>query len=205
MRKGFTLIELLVVVAIIAILAAILVPVFARAREKANQTNCASNLKQIILAALMYTQDYDELFVIYRYPNTPIKYYWPHKLEPYIKNQTVWRCPSRQSASITWEYGINYYHCCGAPLATMPSPAEMLAFCDNQHQMAGCPGGHSSGVGPGYTPGLKPPPHNGGINIAFVDGHVKWMAPDGETDANGFRGLAPWHYWPDGDALHMKP
>jgi prepilin-type N-terminal cleavage/methylation domain-containing protein len=59
-RKGFTLIELLVVIAIIAILAAILFPVFARAREKARQTSCVSNLKQVALASLMYTQDYDE-------------------------------------------------------------------------------------------------------------------------------------------------
>ncbi|NLO04745.1 MAG: prepilin-type N-terminal cleavage/methylation domain-containing protein, partial [candidate division WS1 bacterium] len=59
-RKGFTLIELLVVIAIIAILAAILFPVFARAREKARQTSCLSNLKQISLAVIMYTQDYDD-------------------------------------------------------------------------------------------------------------------------------------------------
>ncbi len=59
-RKGFTLIELLVVIAIIAILAAILFPVFARAREKARQTSCLSNLKQLSLGVLMYAQDYDE-------------------------------------------------------------------------------------------------------------------------------------------------
>jgi prepilin-type N-terminal cleavage/methylation domain-containing protein len=64
-RKGFTLIELLVVIAIIAILAAILFPVFAKAREKARQTSCLSNEKEIALAILMYTQDYDEKFPIY--------------------------------------------------------------------------------------------------------------------------------------------
>ena len=62
MRRGFTLIELLVVIAIIAILAAILFPVFARAREKARQTSCLSNIKQITLGALMYLSDYDEVF-----------------------------------------------------------------------------------------------------------------------------------------------
>ena len=60
MRRGFTLIELLVVIAIIAILAAILFPVFARAREKARQTSCLSNVKELALALLMYSQDYDE-------------------------------------------------------------------------------------------------------------------------------------------------
>jgi len=195
MRKGFTLIELLVVIAIIAILAAILFPVFARAREKARQTTCLSNLKQIGLGALMYAQDYDERFVIYRYPNP---YFWPDKLDPYIKNTQLWICPSRDAGS--WNYGINYNHGVGKPLAKLPSPAEMLAFCDNKHQLAGC--SYENGVG--YTPGLIPAPHNEGINIAYMDGHSKWMKPDGGIDAEG-QGLLPWHYFPDGDANHMRP
>jgi len=70
MRKGFTLIELLVVIAIIAILAAILFPVFARAREKARQTSCLSNVKELGLGLMMYVQDYDECFPYGRHTDT---------------------------------------------------------------------------------------------------------------------------------------
>jgi prepilin-type N-terminal cleavage/methylation domain-containing protein/prepilin-type processing-associated H-X9-DG protein len=86
--KGFTLIELLVVIAIIAILAAILFPVFAKVREKARQTTCASNEKQISLAFLGYIQDYDETFppaIIYQGNVTAGQTYWPFLVDPYVK------------------------------------------------------------------------------------------------------------------------
>jgi len=98
-KKGFTLIELLVVIAIIAILAAILFPVFAKAREKARQTSCLSNMRQLATADLSYMQDYDEtnLYCWFRigYPG-PITavYYWWEQLQPYIKNTQIFRCPS---------------------------------------------------------------------------------------------------------------
>jgi prepilin-type N-terminal cleavage/methylation domain-containing protein/prepilin-type processing-associated H-X9-DG protein len=100
MRRGFTLIELLVVIAIIAILAAILFPVFAKAREKARQTSCLSNLKQIDLAWLMYVQDYDEKTMPI-YINVPPadgtggpRQWWYPLLQPYIKNTQLYFCPS---------------------------------------------------------------------------------------------------------------
>jgi len=91
-RRGFTLIELLVVIAIIAILAAILFPVFAKAREKARQTTCASNLKQIALGNLMYANDYDERFMPFCGDSAswckspPGCFYTAGYLQPYIKN-----------------------------------------------------------------------------------------------------------------------
>ncbi len=101
-RHGFTLIELLVVIAIIAILAAILFPVFAQAREAARKTSCLSNFNQVVKSVLMYTQDYDEtlpplmhstaaFFVNYD-PNTDKV--WPQLVAPYVKNWQVFRCPS---------------------------------------------------------------------------------------------------------------
>jgi prepilin-type N-terminal cleavage/methylation domain-containing protein len=96
LRRGFTLIELLVVIAIIAILAAILFPVFAQAREAARQTACISNTKQIGLALMQYAMDYDELIVPNndQVPgNTQVRA-WPFFLQPYIKNTKVFTCPS---------------------------------------------------------------------------------------------------------------
>jgi prepilin-type N-terminal cleavage/methylation domain-containing protein/prepilin-type processing-associated H-X9-DG protein len=99
-RTGFTLIELLVVIAIIAILAAILFPVFARAKEKANQTGCLSNLKQIQLGWLMYVSDNNQMWGIYQCPlsNPPSVAAgvlgWPMIINPYIMNYQLFTCPS---------------------------------------------------------------------------------------------------------------
>jgi prepilin-type N-terminal cleavage/methylation domain-containing protein/prepilin-type processing-associated H-X9-DG protein len=96
-KSAFTLIELLVVIAIIAILAAILFPVFAQAREKARQTTCLSNLKQMSLGMRMYVQDYDELYPPHRLgPNCcyPQAYTWKAAIFPYLKNLDFERCPS---------------------------------------------------------------------------------------------------------------
>jgi prepilin-type N-terminal cleavage/methylation domain-containing protein len=114
--RGFTLIELLVVIAIIAVLAAILFPVFAQAREKARQTACSSNLRQIGLAFAMYTEDYDERLPDRRdlkvslptgfhpwntWPFTDPRGGWAEVvMEPYIKNPDIWACPSVKGSSL---------------------------------------------------------------------------------------------------------
>jgi len=119
-RRGFTLIELLVVIAIIAILAAILFPVFAKARERAKMANCLSNLKQIGVAAVMYTQEYDDHLVPYVmfYPTGSARF--TKLIEPYLKNLEVFTCPSdrldrnklRDMADYqpyATTYGVNWY------------------------------------------------------------------------------------------------
>ncbi|HEY3268835.1 MAG TPA: prepilin-type N-terminal cleavage/methylation domain-containing protein [Armatimonadota bacterium] len=119
-RRGFTLIELLVVIAIIAILAAILFPVFAKARERAKGTACISNLKQMGVAARMYESDYEDHFV--PYVCAPVKGQEGNRftklLEPYTKNLEIFTCPSDfldraklQSAAHQWPttYGVNWY------------------------------------------------------------------------------------------------
>jgi len=91
--KGFTLIELLVVIAIIAILAAILFPVFAQVREKARQTSCSSNLKQLGLAVMQYVQDNDETFPIGFTDWVGTAPTWPVEISPYVKTYKIFQCP----------------------------------------------------------------------------------------------------------------
>jgi prepilin-type N-terminal cleavage/methylation domain-containing protein/prepilin-type processing-associated H-X9-DG protein len=129
MKKGFTLIELLVVIAIIAILAAILFPVFAQAREKARAITCVSNEKQMGLAFVQYIQDNDELFPFLQYYDVTdtIPYDWTDALYPYIKNGAmtnnvgttvfnhngeggIWSCPS-YPIPLENEYGVNWEIC----------------------------------------------------------------------------------------------
>jgi prepilin-type N-terminal cleavage/methylation domain-containing protein/prepilin-type processing-associated H-X9-DG protein len=113
-RSGFTLIELLVVIAIIAILAAILFPVFAQAREKARQASCLSNEKQVGLGVLMYVQDYDETWPLALPSTTTInssayraigdlnqfgpktRSFWYNAIQPYLKNHQIIKCPSAE-------------------------------------------------------------------------------------------------------------
>lgn len=118
-KGGFTLIELLVVIAIIAILAAVLFPVFSRAREKARQTACTSNLKQIGLAFRMYTDDWDECFLIMGYPgpeDAPLPRGGAHftfALQPYMKNVEIFRCPSKPdlvpTSSVGYDPNTQYF------------------------------------------------------------------------------------------------
>jgi prepilin-type N-terminal cleavage/methylation domain-containing protein/prepilin-type processing-associated H-X9-DG protein len=110
--RGFTLIELLVVIAIIAILAAILFPVFAQAREKARQTSCLSNEKQLALGIIQYVQDYDETFPLGLDQNWDGT--WASFVQPYVKNYDVFRCPDETSTKVLpgvqfpWGIALSY-------------------------------------------------------------------------------------------------
>jgi len=168
-RKGFTLIELLVVIAIIAILAAILFPVFARAREKARTASCLSNVKQIQLAQLMYLEDYDGMYERFYGGGLGVPCV---QLMPYMKNEKIWSCPSQP----TWDYSapcggyaINYYlQNSLVHEAMIEDSAGTLCWgeTDTQNQWQ---------LRQDLDWAISKR-HNEGANYSFCDGHAKWLA-----------------------------
>ncbi len=204
MKRGFTLIELLVVIAIIAILAAILFPVFARAREKARQSSCLSNFKQLTLAGLSYAQDYDERMApIGHNVGGVVSAWWNAMLMPYVANTQVFVCPSYASGpGIGYNAQISSYWGTPKALADFARPAEniMLAEASTiRTDFAGGCYGCCSGFGTASTRGdyVNGPPlpntaavrHNGGSNFGYMDGHAKWMQPDEFTLPNRWKWL----------------
>ncbi|HJN13870.1 MAG TPA: prepilin-type N-terminal cleavage/methylation domain-containing protein [Armatimonadota bacterium] len=184
-RRGFTLIELLVVIAIIAILAAILFPVFARAREKARQTSCLSNAKQLSLGVNMYSSDYDD-WVVAVYNENGL--YWWHVLNPYVKNDQIWRCPSYPNSSLGYAYNYPHgsyrmiYPSTMQHLANINRPAERMLFLDNEDTTAWyrayayCPIHWPIPAGIRTAQNVIGDRHNDGANCGFLDGHAKWVS-----------------------------
>ncbi len=193
-KRGFTLIELLVVIAIIAILAAILFPVFAKAREKARQATCTSNFKQVSLATMQYVQDYDETFPFAHCCPAggipPGPYGHLVALEPYMKSAQALLCPStknspcmnikwagwtRPSDGQCWNLWGNDRPGVGpmdsATLSQIKSPASVVSVIESPYTV---PGGVLRGGLQVFRADWVARNHNDGMNIAFADGHVKW-------------------------------
>ena len=203
MRRGFTLIELLVVIAIIAILAAILFPVFARAREKARASSCLSNVKQILLAFLMYAQDYDERTPL-NMSYSPTVCHWYNTLVPYMKNDGILRCPSEPdlARSYAQPYAWGYYKLSagpitntyggGIPLAKIRRPSEVMAF--GEVRTNGSHGCFTTTGTYGYDIASFDR-HNEGMNSGMVDGHAKWLSKgylDGEWSTTAGTSVLFW-------------
>lgn len=205
-NQAFTLIELLVVIAIIAILAAILFPVFSKVREKARQTACVSNEKQIGLAVMQYADDADEALP----PRAnALPGNWKNLIQPYIKSAAVFACPSNQESQegdydgsgIPPSYAANTDDNCGNPvdapfidagsshqqtvvLSSLSQPASTIGFAEDTGPTSdfrianGGPYWDSPPGSYGYFNGLILfAGHSGVANFVFMDGHVKSMRP----------------------------
>jgi prepilin-type N-terminal cleavage/methylation domain-containing protein/prepilin-type processing-associated H-X9-DG protein len=186
--RAFTLIELLVVIAIIAILAAILFPVFARARENARRASCQSNEKQIILGIKQYTQDYDD-----RYPNADDgtgltgNPGWAYALQPYLKSEQIFQCPSETSnvptgatlelRALSAGFSDYYYNfnLGGQSEAILTYSANTVLNGEGTSTTAPKGGADYWTQSP---PGSGRARHLEGANYAFADGHVKWLRPE---------------------------
>ncbi len=201
---GFTLIELLVVIAIIAILAAILFPVFARARENARRSSCQSNLKQIGLGIMQYAQDYDERMVSGASALTPGNdVIWIELLQPYVKSYQVFQCPSNTRNNITTQHSptgnakVSYmapidYRGANAAIGARYVVGPNLSDFANVSQTIAITEGNAFGsdfcMADGYWNGVTAPQsgddrpalffgHLTTGNQLFADGHVKSMKP----------------------------
>jgi len=146
-QNAFTLIELLVVIAIIAILAAILFPVFARARENARRASCMSNMKQIGLGVMMYAQDYDGAYLTHVDASVGNAKLWPQIIQPYVKSLEVFDCPSQNfkftndgnatdyyNSAADVSYGYNYwlsrYYYADATESGITRPSETILIAE---------------------------------------------------------------------------
>jgi len=138
---------------VMAAIVAACIPIYRQARGQAMQASCMSNLKQIDLALLMYCQDYDQHF--------PTKGNWEAKLDPYLKNRSLWACPAcpREPG-----YRAND-NLGGRELGDVKRPAQTPAMWDAGASVAGFP----------PLPSTTRSRHNGGDNFAYADGHVKWV------------------------------
>jgi prepilin-type N-terminal cleavage/methylation domain-containing protein len=197
-RHAFTLIELLVVIAIIAILAAILFPVFARARENARRASCMSNLKQLGLGMMMYVQDYDGRFPSVAFaldeklpcPNGvgSCNSNWAIRIYPYAKSVQVFNCPSdtktwtgNSSGPSNMSYGYNQYLAYYINSALeKPSQTILMADSDGTTRYALYQSNYYNGADMRY---ISDRHLNGGV-LNFADGHAKWIsiARDQTTD-----------------------
>jgi prepilin-type N-terminal cleavage/methylation domain-containing protein/prepilin-type processing-associated H-X9-DG protein len=217
MRRGFTLVELLVVIAIIAILAAILFPVFAKARDKAKVPSCASNLHQVALAIMMYVEDHDRFG-----PYNDCGNFVSKRVEAYSaarQTSTLWSCPSGGSYALhpyrggkcrssscpsapPWNYDYNN---CGR--VVHPSEVMLIADASTSIPPKAEPAGPNCFIDANGNGTAR---HLGVNNIAYLDGHVRGVTPGemrrslstGDADADGdgqpdgkTTGDGAWYRW----------
>ncbi len=188
---AFTLIELLVVIAIIAILAAILFPVFAKARERAYSTSCLSNQKQLARAFMLYADDHEErlprAWSATGGPNNGPRD-WTTDTASYLRNTEVFKCPKYPKRALGSAYNLWLaWYPTGCAIAKLKQPSRTCMFSESSHpQHAADPAWMVDRVAPFGWPvdarfQFDKDRHRGGANMGFVDGHAQWVRHGPET------------------------
>jgi prepilin-type processing-associated H-X9-DG protein len=195
-----------VVIAIVTVLAAILFPVFAQARAKARQAACLSNIRQMDMGVLEYTQDYDERLPLAATETATGFLNWHNLVDPYVRNKQIWVCPSADLpltdiyGNLVCHYGLNAFYlntgvdptniytlnnAPGVALSAPQEPAQTVLLVDTRGIDGKIPPDHlSTYVLPPSQPdadywGRPDWRHSAGANVALLDGHAKWFAPGG--------------------------
>ena len=204
MKRAFTLVEVLIVLFVIGVLAALLFPVFSRARENARRASCLGNIKQIGLGIMQYVRDYDE-----KYPlayadsdgsgsyNAAFDVGWMQVLQPYVKSTQIFQCPSEPLPYAPPQRATDYWY--SAPVAQtermtdVDQPAQTVMCGDGVAMPAAFVATHGALAYDGDAPSLKynrdiwdvteqtagqgGRRHLGGMNFLFCDAHAKWLRP----------------------------
>jgi prepilin-type N-terminal cleavage/methylation domain-containing protein/prepilin-type processing-associated H-X9-DG protein len=206
-RSGFTLIELLVVIGILAVLAALLLPLIANVWESGRRRTCQSNMRQIAAAIQLYTQDYDGTYPletsVLMENGVPTQFAWNHALLPYIKDRRIFQCPSHPDRGL----GEAHYTYNGKRLNTLvPRRPTALRFGNHEASLPASASiwatVDSGSIGPdGTLHDLRAVTsscgrsffgstlHRGGGNYAFLDGHVQWLTPEAAAETDCQSGL----------------
>lgn len=200
-KNGFTLVELLIVIAVISILAAMLLPAINTAREKAQQTKCLSNLKQLGLSIMLFLQDNEDRFPSQGSTPDPVTIQWDEQLYPYYGNVSLLKCPKdnllRTGGNSPRSYGYNPYLCnysasstygnqsgTGVKLSQVKNPSGTICLMELRQGLASWQNAYYGNDTYSIYNWTDSDWHRAGGNYLFTDGHARWYPVNALTQTD---------------------